>query len=85
MTYPELIEFIEKTMSMSHVYQPLLIRALVDAGGSATVRHLAQSFLCQDESQPVAPLLCRVISTPAQFPSRLCSRYRLRTYHFPHR
>ena len=51
MTYPELIEFIQSTMSMSHVYQPLLIRALVDAGGAATVRHLAQSFLCQDESQ----------------------------------
>jgi diadenosine tetraphosphate (Ap4A) HIT family hydrolase len=38
-------------MSMSHVYQPLLVRALVDAGGVATVRQLAQVFLVQDESQ----------------------------------
>jgi ATP adenylyltransferase len=38
-------------MSMSHVYQPLLVRALVDAGGTATVRQLAQAFLVQDESQ----------------------------------
>jgi hypothetical protein len=51
MTYPELIQFIEKTMSMSHVYQPPFIRALVDAEGAATVRHLAQSFLCQDENK----------------------------------
>ena len=36
---------------MSHVYQPLLVRALVDAGGVATVRQLAQVFLVQDESQ----------------------------------
>jgi hypothetical protein len=32
-------------MSMSHVYQPLLIRTLVDAGGAATLRQLAQSFV----------------------------------------
>jgi hypothetical protein len=41
MTYEELVDFIENKMSMSHVYQPLLIRALVDAGGAATVRQLA--------------------------------------------
>jgi hypothetical protein len=38
-------------MSMSHVYQPFLVRALVDAGGVATVRQRAQVFLVQDESQ----------------------------------
>jgi nucleoside-diphosphate-sugar epimerase len=38
-------------MRMSHIYQPLLIRALVDAGGVATLRQLAQAFLVQDESQ----------------------------------
>ncbi len=36
---------------MSHVYQPLLVRALVDSGGTATLRQLAQVFLSQDESQ----------------------------------
>ena len=51
MTYEELVNFLEHKMSMSHVYQPLLIRALVDAGGVATVRQLAQIFLSQDESQ----------------------------------
>ena len=51
MKYGELVEFIENKMAMSHVYQPLLIRSLVDAGGTATLRQLALSFLNQDESQ----------------------------------
>lgn len=51
MKYEELVDFLEKKMSMSHIYQPLLVRALVDTGGTATVRQLAQVFLGQDESQ----------------------------------
>lgn len=51
MTYEKLANFLEHKMSMSHVYQPLLVRALVDAGGTATLRQLAQVFLSQDESQ----------------------------------
>lgn len=51
MTYEQLVEFISSKMKMSHIYQPLLIRSLVDAGGSATLRQLAQFFLSQDESQ----------------------------------
>ena len=51
MTYDDLVEFLTNRMSMSHVYQPVVIRALVDAGGAATVRQFAQSFLLQDESQ----------------------------------
>jgi diadenosine tetraphosphate (Ap4A) HIT family hydrolase len=38
-------------MKMSHIYQPLLIKSLVDAGGAATLRQLATYFLSQDESQ----------------------------------
>ncbi len=51
MSYEELVDFLEHKMSMSHVYQPLLVRALVDAGGTATIRQIAQVFLAQDESQ----------------------------------
>jgi len=50
-TFEELSDFIEKRMKMSHVYQPLLIKALIDAGGSATLRQIALNFLVQDESQ----------------------------------
>jgi len=28
MTYEQLVDFLEHKMSMSHVYQPLLVRAL---------------------------------------------------------
>jgi ATP adenylyltransferase len=51
MTYKGLADFIQNRMTMSHVYQPVLIRSLVDAGGRATLRQLAQAFLIQDESQ----------------------------------
>jgi len=51
MTFSELKGFLESKMKMSHVYQPLLIKTLVDAGGSATIRQLATTFLSSDESQ----------------------------------
>jgi len=35
---------------MSHVYQPLLISFLVESGGAATVRQLAQEFALADEA-----------------------------------
>ena len=51
MTFDDLIAFLETKMSMSHIYQPLLIKTLIDSGGSATIRQLANAFLSQDESQ----------------------------------
>lgn len=51
MTYADLVDFLEHKMSMSHVYQPVLIKALIDSGGTSTVRQLAQKFLAEDESQ----------------------------------
>jgi ATP adenylyltransferase len=51
MTFKNLIDLLENRMSISHIYQPLLIRALVDSGGTATIRQPAQSFLLQDEIQ----------------------------------
>ena len=47
----ELIDFIRVTMRMSHVYQPLLIRTLVESGGAATVRQLARAFAAADDAQ----------------------------------
>lgn len=51
MNFVGLKDFLLNKMSMSHIYQPVLIRALIDSGGSATVRQLAHEFLRQDESQ----------------------------------
>jgi ATP adenylyltransferase len=47
----ELSEFLESKMRMSHVYQPLLIRSLLDAGGQASTRQLAVDFASEDEAQ----------------------------------
>ena len=51
MKHEELVEFITNKMSMQHIYQPLLIKTLVECGGSATVRQIAKSVLSNDESQ----------------------------------
>jgi hypothetical protein len=51
MTYDQIVDFITSKMKMSHIYQPFLIRSLVDVGGSATLLQLVQFFVLQDESQ----------------------------------
>jgi len=51
MTYEDLADFIKNRMRMSHIYQPLLIMTLIESGGSATLRYLANTFLSHDESQ----------------------------------
>lgn len=51
MTFEELKGFITSTMRMSHIYQPLLIKTLIDSGGISTIRQLASIFLTNDESQ----------------------------------
>lgn len=47
----ELIEFIRTRMRMSHIYQPMVIRSLLDSGNVATVRQLALDLLSSDEAQ----------------------------------
>ena len=47
----DLLEFINTKMRMSHVYQPLLIRSLLDAGGKASLRQVAADFVAEDEAQ----------------------------------
>ena len=43
-------DFIVKKMKMSHIYQPLLIRLLIESGGQSTIRQLAKEFSAFDES-----------------------------------
>jgi ATP adenylyltransferase len=50
-TFEDLKTFLESKMRMCHIYQPLLIKSLIESGGSATLRQLAGAFLSQDESQ----------------------------------
>ena len=57
MEFEDLEDFVARRMRMSHVYQPLLIRLLVEAGGTATVRQLARGFAAADEAQVRAAAL----------------------------
>jgi ATP adenylyltransferase len=49
LSYDDLAEFIERRMTMSHVYQPLVVRELIEAGGTATLRQLALALVREDE------------------------------------
>ena len=51
MNHQTLVDFICKKMSMSHIYQPLLIKTLLESGGTASIRQLAIAVLNMDESQ----------------------------------
>ena len=51
MTFAELIEFVEHDMRMSHIYQPVMIRELLDRNGRASTADIARALLGQDRSQ----------------------------------
>ena len=46
-----IVSFVRSKMKMEHVYQPLLIKTLAEAGGVATVNQIARAFAAADESQ----------------------------------
>jgi ATP adenylyltransferase len=70
MTFDELRNFIAERMRMSHVYQPLLIRSLLEAGGTATVRQLAAEFQRLNE-----PQLLRMEKRIREMPLRVLRRH----------
>jgi ATP adenylyltransferase len=47
----DLHHFITKKMRMSHIYQPVMIKALLENGGEATTEEIATSLLAYDQSQ----------------------------------
>ena len=51
LSFEHLIDFVSHRMRMSHTYQPLMIKTLVERGGWASTRDIAARFLSQDESQ----------------------------------
>ena len=55
MTQPSAFErlrlFLTQQMRMSHLYQPLMLKTLIERGGFASLRDIALNFLVHDESQ----------------------------------
>jgi ATP adenylyltransferase len=50
-SFKRLRDFIQKQMRMSHIYQPVMLRELIQGGGKASIRKIAGAFLASDESQ----------------------------------
>lgn len=59
MNFNQLKDFLLLKMSMSHVYQPLVIRSLLESSGKSSVRDLAREFLSYDEAQ--VEYYCKVV------------------------
>jgi ATP adenylyltransferase len=51
MTYEQLLDFVQNRMRMSHVYQPVMLIALLQGGGRRSTTEIAKSILVHDESQ----------------------------------
>jgi ATP adenylyltransferase len=51
MQFNELLQFVEQDMRMSHVYQPVMIRELLDRGGRASRQDIARTLLNEDRSE----------------------------------
>ena len=49
--YEGMAEFLRHTMKMTAVYQPILVRTLIESGGEATDRDVARAFLGEDKRQ----------------------------------
>ncbi len=49
--YDRLKTFLTQTMKTQHVYQPVMLKVLLQAGGAATTREIAAAFLAMDQSQ----------------------------------
>ena len=47
-------DFINNRMKMSHVYQPVMLKVLLQQNGQATVDEIAKSLLLYDQSPVIA-------------------------------
>lgn len=51
MTFQDLKSFLESKMRMSHIYQPVMIKHLLEQGGNATDKEIAHEISKYDQSQ----------------------------------
>jgi ATP adenylyltransferase len=50
-TYTRLHDFLLRDMRMSHVYQPVMLKVLIEGNGKASLRSVAAAFLAHDQAQ----------------------------------
>ncbi|HEV3210589.1 MAG TPA: hypothetical protein VGY91_10020 [Chthoniobacterales bacterium] len=51
MNFDKLLQFVERGMRMSHVYQPVMLRELLSRNGRAAVADIARALFNEDRSQ----------------------------------
>ena len=51
MDFEGLQDFIRHKMRMTHIYQPIVIKTLLESGNTATAEDIARAFLNEDEAQ----------------------------------
>lgn len=51
MDFSGLEDFVSTKMQMAHIYQPVMIKTLLESDGSASVDAIARAFLSRDQSQ----------------------------------
>ncbi len=49
--FQELYHFISKRMRIGHIYQPVMLKVLLENGGTASQKEIASAFLSEDRSQ----------------------------------
>ena len=49
--FDDLMTFITERMRMSHIYQPVMLKVLLENGGQASRKAIAEAFLKEDRSQ----------------------------------
>jgi diadenosine tetraphosphate (Ap4A) HIT family hydrolase/5-methylcytosine-specific restriction endonuclease McrA len=49
--YEQIEDFIKNRMRMSHVYQPVMLKTILDHGGRSSTTEIARAILNRDESQ----------------------------------
>ena len=49
--FEDLLTFITKRMRMSHIYQPVMLKVLLENDGRASRKAIAKAFLIEDQSQ----------------------------------
>ena len=47
----ELHDYITDQMKMSHIYQPVMLKVLLENNGEASIEQIASALLSYDESQ----------------------------------
>ena len=62
LTADQLKDFIGQRMRMSHIYQPVMLKTLIDNDGEASVEDVSKALLSYDQSQVeyYSPITCHM-------------------------